>query len=163
LQLGQSKTELKNKVLSAIIDDNKLIRALVIDTEDFLYATPTPEQNALLQSPELLIRKQIMPFRNVTSVTNKAKPYITSSWTEFKKQGSILVNGKVYFYIIVPNVLEKTDYGSRYDYISDRLEEILTSKNNIGEFEYYDSGDISVDNDNLGHCLILKIVDFYGV
>lgn len=160
---GQSLTELKTSVLNKLVDDSKLVKALVIDSENFLYSTPTSEQNVIIQSPTQLIRKQIMPYRNITSVTNKAMPYITSAWVDFRKESNTYKNGKVYFYIIISNALEKTDYGIRYDYIADRIEAILKSNNNIGEFEFYEQGDIPVDSDNLGHYVAFKIVDFYGV
>jgi hypothetical protein len=163
MQLGQSLTELKNKVISKIIDDQQLVKALVIDNESFLDAIPTPEQNVILQSPKKLIRTQIMPYKNVTLYTNKAMPYITSTWVGFKKDRNLYKNGTVYFYILIPNSLEKTDYGIRYDFIADRLDAILGYDNNIGEFEFNERGDISIDSENLGHYIAFKIIDFYGV
>lgn len=163
MQIGQSLTELKNKVFSKIIDDVELIKSLVIDAENFIDITPTDEQNKILQSPESLIRKQIMPYKNITSSTNIAKPYITSAWVGFKKDGNMLKNGTVYFYILIPNSLEKTDYGIRYDFIADRLDAILSNKNNIGEFEFGERSDMPIDSNNLGHYITFKILDFYGV
>jgi hypothetical protein len=163
MQMGQSLTELKNKVMSEIIDDSKLVKAIVIDNESFLDTTPTPEQNAILQAPEKLIRTQVIPHKNITSVTDKAKPYITSAWTGFKKVSNTYKNGRVTFFIIISNSLEKTDYGIRYDFIGDRLESILSDVSNIGEFEFDERGDIPVDGDNLGHYVTFKILDFYGV
>jgi hypothetical protein len=163
MQKGQSLTELKNIVIGKIIDDVELVKALVVDNESFLTATPTEEQNAILQSPTKLIRTQIMPYRNTTAVTNVAKPYITSAWTDFRKVSNVYKNGKVTFFILVPNSLEKTDYGIRYDFIADRLDNILGVGSNIGEFEFLERGDLPVDSNNLGHYISFKIVDFYGV
>jgi hypothetical protein len=163
MKMGQSLTELKNKVMNKIISDEQLVKALIINEESFLTITPTSEQQIILQSPETLIRKQIMPYKNVTSFTNKAQPYITSTWVNFKKVSDVYKNGKVYFYIIIPNSLEKTDYGIRCDFIGDRLDEILGNLNNIGEFVFNDRGDISIDSDNLGHYITFEILDFYGV
>lgn len=163
MEFGQSLTELKNKVIRKITDDEEIIRALVIDSEDFLTATPTDEQFDLIQNPEKLIRKQIMPYMRITIATNEAKPYITTSWMGFRKIGKLLKNGTVYFYIIHPITLEKTDYGIRYDFIADKLDSILGNVNGIGEFEFNERSDIPVDSKHLGHCISFRIIDFYGV
>lgn len=162
MKAGFSITELQNSVIGKIIDSEAIVRALVIKSENFLEATPTEEQLQILQSPDLLIRKQIMPFRNVTSLTPEAMPYITSAWVNFKKISNNYKNGRVVFYIIVPNSLEKTDYGIRYNFIADKLDELLSSSG-IGKFEFDERSDYPIDSSNLGHYISFNILDFYGV
>jgi hypothetical protein len=101
-----------------------------------------------------------MPHKNITSFTNKSKPYITSAWVGFKKVSNVYKNGTVYFYIILDNSLEYTDYGIRYDFIADRLESIL-SDTGLGKFEVYERGDFDVLVDGyLGHYIAFSIQDF---
>ncbi len=163
MQMGQSLSELKTKVLNKIINDEELVKAIIINNESFLDITPTPEQNAILQTPESLIRTQVMPYNNITSRTNKDMTYITSAWVDFKKISKTYKNGLIYFNIIVPNEYEKTDFGIRYDFIADKLDSILSNTNNIGEFQFYERGDIPIDTDHLGHFISFRILDFYGV
>jgi hypothetical protein len=163
MKMGQSLTELKNKTMLKIISDQELVKALVINAEDFLDITPTEEQNQLLQSPENLIRTQIYPYKSIPLPSEVEKTYITSSFVNFRKVSNVYKNGIVYFYVIIPRKLEKTNYGIRYDFICDKLEQLFEN-GNIGEFELDDRGDFEVGNLNyLGHYIRFKIKDFYGV
>lgn len=158
---GQSLTEIKNQIINKITGDIDLIKSLIISDEDFLNKAPTPEQIIILNDPDLLIRKQIMLTKNVTAKTNRDMPYITSAYVNFKKVSNNYQSGIVYFYIIMPNSMEKTDYGIRYDWIGDELDSIFSSVG-IGKFEFYDRGDMFIDQDYLGHYIAFKILDFYG-
>lgn len=162
MKIGQSITELQNKVIDKILKNQEIVKALIIDNEDFLNITPTAEQNAILEKPNVLIRKQIMPYKNITSVTNIDKPYITSAWVNFKRTSNNYKSGRVYFYIIMPNSLEKTAEGIRYLFIADRLDELL-SESGIGRFVFDERGDFPIDKETLGHYIVFNIEDFYGV
>lgn len=163
MKMGQSLTELKNKTIVKIISDEELVKALVINTENFLDTNPTNEQNNLLQSPSSLIRTQIFPYKSISLPVEAEKTYITSAFVNFRKVSNVYKNGIVYFYVIIPRKLEKTNYGIRYDFICDKLEQLFEN-GNIGEFELDDRGDFEVGNLNyLGHYIRFKIKDFYGV
>ncbi len=158
---GQSLTEIKNQIIMKITADADLIKSLVIESEDFLDATPTSDQTIILDDPDLLIRQQIMLTKNVTAKTNKDMPYITTAYVDFKKSGTNYQSGTIYFYIIMPNSLEKTDYGVRYDWIGDRLDTIFSDMG-IGKFEFYNRGDMIIDENFVGHYIAFKMLDFYG-
>lgn len=158
---GQSLTGLKYKIILKIISDEELLKALVINDEDFLDVVPTEEQNQLLQSPINLIRTQIFPYKFIPLPSEIEKTYITTSFVNFRKVSNIYKNGVVYFYIIIPRRLEKTSYGLRYDFIADRLEELFEN-GNIGEFELDERGDLDFGEKYLGHYVRFKIKDFYG-
>ena len=158
---GQSLTEIKTQISSKIISNEEIIKALIIPDEDFLDIIPTLEQQLILDEPDVLIRQQIMLTRNVTSKTNKDMPYITSAYVNFQKESLTYQSGIVYFYIIIPNRLEKTSYGIRYDFIGDKLDEIFSSVgNSIGRFEFYERSDIPIDQDCMGHFISFKMLDF---
>lgn len=156
---GQSITELQNKVFTKIISNSDIMRALVIDNENFLNATPTSAQLAILNNPASLIRQQLFPYKKVTLSTENAKTYITTTWVNFKKKSNQYQLGLVYFYIIVPVSLEKTFMGIRYNFIADKLDELF-AENGIGKFEYYDRGDMDVAEGYLGHYIAFSILDF---
>lgn len=161
MQIGQTITDLQNKAFIEIISNEDIIKALVIGKEDFINSIPTTQENVIINDPVSLIRKQLFPYKKVTLPTENAKTYITSSWVDFKKVNLQYKSGIVYFYIIVPTSLEKTDYGIRYNYIADKLDEIFC-ENGIGKFEYYNRGDIDVADGYLGHFIAFKILDFHG-
>lgn len=158
-KFGQSLTEIKTQIASKIIANNNLIRALIIQDEDFLEAIPTSEQSIILNKPDVLIRKQIMLTKNITAITNKEMPYITSMYGDFKKKSHNYQSGVVWFYIIIPNSWEKTSYGIRYDYIGDKLDDIF-GESGIGKLEFDKRGDIPVDENYLGHAISFDILDF---
>lgn len=144
-----------------IINNQDILKALVVDQENFLESTPTDEQSQLLNNPSLLIRQQIFPYKKATVKKNKDKVFLTMEFMDFEKRGLHYQNGMITFYVLVPNALEQTDLGSRYDYIIEKLEEIFF-ENGIGKFEFYRSGDITIDEDYIGAYLTFEITDFYG-
>lgn len=160
MKFGQTITDLQNAVFLNIISNNEIVRALVIDNEDFLNKTPTSEQLVLINNPKLLIRQQLFPYRKIKLPTENAKSYITSTWVDFKKSSSTYVGGKVYFYIIIPISLEKTIQGIRYNFIADKLDDMFC-ENGIGKFEYYTRGDIDVTDGYIGHNIAFNILDFH--
>ncbi len=161
MQKGQSITELQNKAFLEIISNEEIIRSMVVSNTDFLYATPTPQEKILIDDPTLLIRKQLFPYRRIPTTQDTAKIYLTSAWTDFKKVNTQYKSGLVYFYIIVPISMEKSDYGIRYNFIADKLDEIFYSSG-IGKFEYYNRGDIDISDGYLGHFIAFRILDFHG-
>ena len=156
---GQPLTEIKNQIIMKITGNQDIIKALIIQDEDFLNTTPTSEQNVILNKPDLLVRQQIMLTRNITAKTNKGMPYITSAYADFKKKSFNYQSGAVWFYIIIPNAWEKTEYGIRYDYIGDKLDEIF-GDSGIGKFEFDKRGDMPIDENFLGHYITFEILDF---
>lgn len=158
-KFGQSLTEIKTQIASKIISNNNLIRALIIQDEDFENTTLTQEQVIILNNPDTLIRKQIMLTKNVTAITDKSMPYITSMCVDFKKKSHNYQEGMIWFYIILPNTWEKTAYGIRYDYIGDKLDEIF-GESGIGKFEFNKRGDMPIDENFIGHYISFDILDF---
>lgn len=156
---GQSLTEIKNQIVRKIINNVGIVKALIIPDKDFLDVIPTLEQNIILNNPDVLIRQQIMLTNNITAKTNKDLPYITSMYVDFKKTSLTYQSGLVYFYIIIPNSLEISDYGIRYDYIGDELDKIFSDRG-IGKFEFVKRSDMPIDENFIGHYIVFKILDF---
>ena len=160
-KFGQSLTELKTQIASKIINNAELIKALIIQDENFENVIPNLEQSIILNDATVLIRKQIMLTKNITAITDKSMPYITSMYVDFKKKSHNYQSGTVWFYIIIPNSWEKTSYGIRYDYIGDTLDGIF-GESGIGKFEFKGRGDMPVDENFMGHYISFNILDFYG-
>ncbi len=159
--IGSTINDLQNEAFSQILSNENIIRALIIYDEDFINATPTSEQADIIDNPSVLIRQQIFPYKKVKLVPENAKPYITSAWENFRKVGTTYHSGIVTFFIIIPVDFEKTIMGVRYNYIADQLD-LLFSNTNIGNFEFYDRGDLDgLAEEYIGHYITFKIVDFH--
>ena len=159
---GQKFSDLRNRTFAELLQNKNLVKAIVVDNKDFLNATPTAEQQDLIDNPKKLIRNQIYPYKKTFDTTVEKKVIITSEFTDFKKQGKNYRDGEVTFYILTPIPLEQTDYGIRFDYIGDLMEEIF-SKTTIGEFNFSDRGDITLDSQYLGQYVSFRIVEFHIV
>lgn len=161
MKIGYFRSELKNQIMLRIISNANIVRSLVVDKEDFLNTTPTAEQLTLINNPELLIRTQLFPHKKVTVKMNSDKVFLTMSFRDFEKKGAQYQYGMIYFHILVPNALEKTNEGSRYDYIMEKLEEIFCDRG-IGKFEFDSSSDMDIDDNYMGAYVAFRILDFYG-
>ena len=161
MKIGYFRSELKNQIMLRIINNVNIVKALVVDKEDFLNETPTAEQLAIINNPELLIRTQLFPHKKVTVKMNRDKTFLTMSFRDFEKKGVQYQHGMIYFHILVPNEYESTNEGSRYDYIMEKLEEIFGDRG-IGKFEFFSSSDIDIDDNYMGAFVAFEILDFYG-
>ena len=165
MKMGQTITELKNKVMGSIVFNERIVRAIVIDRPNFLTATPTPEEQDLIDNPVQLIRTRIFPYIRTLKPTVDNKPYITMQYVNFnKKDKTHYRSGMVYFYVLCPINIEKTDYGIRYDFILDELEKVF-SEMGIGELEFGNRNDIAINDESqyIGCSISFNIIDFYGV
>lgn len=162
--MGQTLTDIKNKIMAEILNNQNILKALIIDSPDFLTQTPTEKQLELLNNPTKLIRERIFPYIKTLDATTDSKPYITTRYINFIKSNMKYRSGVIYFYVLIPICLEKTDYGIRYDFIIDELEKSF-SETSIGDLEVGTRGDIEVDDSSgyIGSCINFKVIDFYGV
>jgi hypothetical protein len=158
--IKQTFTQFRNAILNEVISHEGIVRALVIHSKDFLTKTPDKKEQIFIDHPEKLIRQQIFPYKKATSTITESKPLITMEFNDFRKRNKNYVSGVVRMYVICPDNLEQTDEGSRYDYVVDQLEEVF-SETGIGEFEYGARSDVNIKDGYLGHCLVLKIIDFH--
>jgi hypothetical protein len=159
--VGQTFTELKNKILSNIYNDSNIIKSLVMHGENFLTDIPDTEQQYYLDNPEKLLRKQIFPYKSISLNSVDKIPYITSAFYNFKKVKSKFIFGTVTFFIIIPVALDKTSEGQRYDVIGDMLENLF-SDSGIGEFEFKSRGDVELGTTEFqGHSVSFDITDFH--
>ena len=161
MKIGRNRTDIKNNIILTILQNQEILKALVIDSENFLDVSPTTEQANLLNNPELLIRSQIFPYKKVNIKMNNDKSFLTMQFVDFEKSGHNYQRGVVYFYAIVPNSLEKTNMGLRYDFIMEKLEEIFFDTG-LGKFEYFRSGDMDVNDNYMGSFVAFEIEDMYG-
>lgn len=160
--IGQTFGYMRNKVCGELLKNEDIIKALVVEDKNFLNTTLNDEQQQYIDEPLSLIRNYIYPYKKIFDTATTHKTIISMELTNFKKQGKNYRNGLVTFYILVPIDLEKTTYGIRYDYIGDELETIFTNTT-IGEFHYYDRGDIDIGDRYIGHYVSFEVAEFHIV
>lgn len=156
---GMSMTDIKNSIFSKLITNGNLIKALVIPEDDFLSATPTDSQLLLINNPISLIRTQIFPYTKLKFSPDDNGIYIMTRFYNFKKISYSYQKGTIDFYAIIPNDLEYTVEGSRYDYIVDRIDDAL-SDIGIGKFEFYNRSDVTIDDEHMGAMITFNVTDF---
>ena len=160
--VGYSFGYMRNKVFTELLQNNDIIKSLVIDDKNFLDVELNDEQQSYIDNPRRLIRNYIYPYKRIFDTTVEKKTIISTQFSNFRKQGKNYRNGTVTFYILVPVDLEDTAYGVRYDYIGDEIENIFTNTT-IGEFSFYDRGDMDVGDRYIGHYVTFNITEFHIV
>jgi hypothetical protein len=146
----------KNKIVSALISNNDLIKALTNNTEDFL-------DQPLIPDVTTTIYKNIFPYKIIPIVQNEANSYITMAFTNFNLQGREFKNGTINFYILCHNSLLRTSYGFlRYDYIVNQIDELFNRATDIGigELKFENMSDFQVGDNYIGCWISYKVLDF---
>lgn len=156
--IGNSITDFQEMVFDRILGEEGIVKALVVYPDvDFLNATPTPKQYELINNPYQLIRKQVFPYTKAITKNDEIKPYITTLWTGFRKRGDHYISGTFCFHILIPETMENTTEGIRYNYIADRLDSILNK-----DFQFLERGDIErVPEGYIGHYIVFKTLDLH--
>lgn len=160
--IGQTFGYMRNKICSEILKNENVIKALVMENQDFLDVTPNKEQQSYLDKPISLMRNYVYPYRRIFDTATEHKTILCMQLSNFRKYGKNYRNGLATFYILTPINLEKTMYGIRYDYIGDQLETIFANTT-IGEFNFDGRGDIDVGDRYIGHYVTFKIDEFHIV
>ena len=160
--VGYNFGYMRNKVFAELLQNENIIKALVVEDKNFLDIELNEKQRSYIKNPRLLIRNYIYPYKRIFDTTTEKKPIISTQFSNFRKSGKNYRNGTVTFYILVPIDLEDTQCGVRYDYIGDEIENIFTNTT-IGEFSFYDRGDIDVGDRYIGHYVTFAITEFHIV
>ena len=160
--VGQTFKHMRNKIFTELLQNQNVIKALVVEDKDFLNIELNEEQQSYIDNPFLLIRKYIYPYKKIFDTAVEKRTIISTQLSNFRKQGKNYRNGTLTFYILTPVDLENTSYGIRYDYICDEIEEIFDNTT-IGEFNFDTRGDIEVGDRYIGHYISFKITEFHIV
>lgn len=160
--IGQTFGDMRNKICLELLQNQNIIKALVVEDKDFLNATLNDKQQKYIDKPSLLMRNYVYPYKKIFDTAMEHKTIISTEFSNFNKQGKSYRNGLVTFYILCPIEIESTAYGVRYDYITDQIETIFT-KTTIGEFNFKNRGDIDVGDRYIGHYITFQITEFHIV
>lgn len=149
-------SDYKNKIISAMISNDNLIKAISNNSEDFL-------DQPIVSDVTSTIYKNIFPYKYIPTTQTQASTYITMSFNNFSSRGREFKVGNIYFYVICHNSLLRTSYGClRYDYIANQLDEIFNNNENIsiGDFQFDSMSDLQVNENYMGCWLCYKAMSF---
>jgi len=157
--LGQfsSLTDYKNNIIYKLITNENLLKALVINSKDFLnYNLP----NDFI--PSSLIYSQIFPYQYTINIQDNPLNYITMSFGNYKYINNSFKSGLLNIYIFSHSSLIETEYGLRYDYMLDQIDSMFNKKKDVGDFslELYSGGDFKINDDYFGCVISYKFIDF---
>jgi len=149
-------TNYKNNIIYKLISNENLLKALVINPEDFLNHNLPSGFN-----PASLIHSQIFPYQYAIDIQDTPLSYITMSFGNYKYINNSFKSGLLNIYIFSHTSLIKTDYGLRYDYILDQIDSMFNKKK-VGSFnlELNTGGDFKVNDDYFGCVVSYKFIDF---
>ena len=160
--IGQTFKDMRNKVCLELLQNQNIIKALIVEEEDFLDTPLNEEQQTYIDNPSRLIRNYVYPYKKIFDTAVEHKTIISTQFSNFRKQGKNYRNGLVTFYVLCPLETESTSYGIRYDYIGDEIETIFTNTT-IGEFSFDSRGDIDIGDRFIGHYITFRVTEFHIV
>lgn len=163
--VSKNITQIKNEIISYLINDKELLRSLVVIQKDFLNEDLVldDETKNYLKNPSTLIRKKIFPYKKGYLVETEKNIMITIEVNDFSPTNDEHYrNGVITLYVLCPVDYEETKYGVRCDWIADRIENIFsTLGSNIGDFTCKARGDIPVNDKYIGHYVAFEMLDYY--
>lgn len=147
----------KKNIMFKLLTNENLVKALINNNSDFINQS-LPEDF----QPPSLIYSHIYPYRYIPNIETEPKNFITLSFGNYRYSNNVFKSGIVTFHISCHTSMLQTDYGLRYDYILNQIDELFNNKNDIGSFNLIlESGGDLIINDNYFGCLIsYKFYDF---
>lgn len=145
----------RNTIISRIISDDELIKAIGNNEVNFL--------DIAKKDPITLLYNNIYPYYHVPTIQDEEKTYLSFTVSNIKKANNMYKFGNIDFYIYCHNSLFKTDYDViRTDFISNRLDEIFNQSRDfgIGKLQFEQMMDVRITNYHNGVCMKYSNCDF---
>jgi hypothetical protein len=154
---GKTFTEYKDIIITGIVGDTNLLKALTIKEQNFL-------DESLIILPKNIPYNYVFPYKINPDILTEPKSVITMSFVGFKFDGATFKEGKVYFYTICHESLIRTYQGNRYDYIYEQLKSLFNNNRTLGlgKAIMSETSDLPVNSTHLGNVCCLEIFDFGG-
>ncbi len=149
---GQTVTDIRNKIISALIHDPFFIKALAVKDEDFLLSPPTLKEQAFLDHPERLVGSALYPYRTLFSEGAPLVPAAVLSAERISPLPNTGIQGSISVTFYAPVSLNYTKYGLRADYLADRAEYAILNASVLG-LRFSSRGDLYA----LDHCAVHQV------
>lgn len=126
-------TKWKQSILEKIVEDEELSKLLFYNTPNALsLPKPTSEQR------ESLVNSNVMGYRFIPKVAEKAESWISISTSRFVPQEGFrqfsddYLMGFIFFYILVDTAIMETETGYRQDLIAERIHSLFQESRDFG-------------------------------
>ena len=151
-ELGQYK----QLIMLKLLESQDICKAVYYQTENFL-------DLADIEDPTEIVYKNIFPHSFVPEVDDTAKTYLAIHFKRFRSINNYFKSGLIYVSVFTHKSLFKTNYGvTRIDFLLNKIDECLNGLRGIGlgELEFYEMDEFTVNNSYSGAYLSYKPVDF---
>lgn len=148
----------KNTILSKLITNDGLVRAIYHNESNFLDASLPP-----ITTPSSLIYKNIFPYAYIPEAQDEQKTYITVMFNNFQLDKAFYKVGNIGFYVFTHFSLMPTDYNVlRTDYILNQIDTLFNKTNDlgIGKLQFARMGDIKPSRVHFGSFIEYKDFSF---
>ena len=149
-------TKYKNNIISAIIGDDLAVRCIANGECDFL-AKP------YVGDPAELVYKNIFPWRKLPDTQLETKTYITMEFEtpRVNRINDLFKDSLIHIYLFSHFQLLRTDYGTRTDWLFNKIDELFNESENfgIGKLQLYANRPIDPSYNHQGYMLTYKAVD----
>jgi hypothetical protein len=152
---GKTFFDYKEIILTKVIQNENLLKALTINCPNFL-------DKPLAISPNEAIYQYIYPYAVHPDTLTEEKSIITMRFSDFNYDGVKFKEGRVYFYTICHESIIITEYGNRFDYIYNQLFLTLNDSTDlgVGKAKIINTSDLSINKQYMGNVCCLEISDF---
>ncbi len=148
-------TDYKNNIAMNLLTNEKIIKAIVSNDSNFL-------DNPLPDNIVALLYNNIFPYKHTFDMIDEVKTFITMDFGEYKYVNNKFQSGLVTFYTFSHKSIIRTDYGLRYDFILNEINNLFNKEYGIGAFNLtlVTGGDFQVNHDYFGSSAKYKFTDF---
>lgn len=151
-ELGQYK----QKILFKLLESQDICKAVYYQVENFLDLDD-------IYDPTELIYKNIYPHSFIPDIDDEVNTYLTIHFKKFRSINNSFKSGFIYISVFAHKSLFKTAYGTtRIDFLLNKIDERLNGMRGIGlgELEFFEMDEFTVNNQYSGAYLSYKPVDF---
>jgi hypothetical protein len=151
-------TDYKGIIISKLIENTNLLKALTINQPDFLNPPLTID-------PTDAVYNYIFPYKGQKEIATGEKCILTMQFKGFEPKDETYIEGDIYFYIVCSNTLVRTDYGNRYDYIYEQLKTMFYKSRElgIGRAKLKLVSDLEINENYMGSYCVFHVSDFIKV
>lgn len=149
-------TSMKSEIMSRIIADQDVCKALHYNQADFL---DQPD----IKNPYSLLYNNIYPYRIIPDLADEAKTYINLSFDKWRYINNSFKSGNIVIYIISHVDIMRTDYGScRVDYLANKIDTLFNQSTGIGlgKLQFVELGESIINKKFIGSYIVYQPVDF---
>lgn len=146
----------KNNIISAILENDLIVRCLANGECDFLAKPYNGDKKNLIYS-------NIFPWRKLPATQLETKTYITMEFEapRINRVNDLFKDTLIHIYLFCHNQLLRTDYGTRIDWLLNAIDELFNESPDFGfgKLEFYSYRGIDPSYDHLGYVLSYRAVD----